>query len=200
MNSIFLRISELLKIFCITAILLHFIELPAQEIRPGIPVVVSIFSESVSLPNFRGLTKNPNWGVSIGTELRYGQNRSNGFFQSINLGYYQHKKFQDGIYLRSELGYRKYFGDFFTDISLGGGYLHLVSQLKRYQPSGEGHTTASQHMHKFMPAAGLNLGYRFNHLAVFARYEIFGEFPFSYDGAPLLPHKAFHLGTRFNAL
>ncbi len=163
----------------------------------SMPLTVSVFSESVSLPNFQGFFKNPNWGVRIGTEFYYRQNDGRQLLQTVNLGYYHHNGLQQGIFVSSEFGYRKFIGHFFADATIGAGYLHLISELKRYEPVGNGYKNASQRMHKVMPTVGLGLGYRFGDVTVFSRYEMFGEMPFAYGGTPLLPHKALHLGTRF---
>lgn len=161
------------------------------------PITVSVFSESVSLPNLRGFFKNPNWGVRIGTEFYYRQNDRHQLLQTFNLGYYRHNSFQQGVFVSSELGYRKSIGRFFADATIGAGYLHLVSELKRYQPADDGFRGASQRLHKIMPTIGLGLGYRFRDLTLFSRYELFGEMPFNYGGVPVLPHKTLHFGTRF---
>lgn len=165
-----------------------------------LPVIVSLFSESVSLPNFRGLFKSPGWGVRIGTEFYYSQKENRQLLQTLHLGYYHHSGFQQGIWLNSEFGYRKFVGNFFADATIGAGYLHLISELKRYKPNGDAYAPASQRLHKFMPSLGLGLGYQFNNVAIFSRYELFGEIPFNYKGTPVLPHKTLHAGIRIQSL
>jgi hypothetical protein len=190
-----------MKMICMIAVLscLAMSSLCAQDGggSRSIPLTVSVFSESVSLPDFRGFFKNPNWGVRIGTEFYYRRNDSKNVFQTVNLGYYRHSGLQQGIFVSSEFGYRRFIGNFFADATVGAGYLHLISELKRYEPDGGGFKNASQRMHKVMPTVGLGMGYRFGDVTFFSRYEVFGEMPFSYGGTPVLPHKALHLGTRF---
>jgi hypothetical protein len=173
-------------------------KLAAQDGGKGVkmPITVSVFSESVSLPNFRGFFKNPNWGVRIGTEFYYRQSSGRQTLQTLQFGYYHHDGLHQGIFASTEFGYRKFFGNFFADATIGAGYLHLVSDLRRYEPDGNGYRPASQRMHKVMPTLGVGLGYRFGDVTVFSRYEMFGEMPFNYGGSPVLPHKALHLGTR----
>ncbi|MFM9948051.1 MAG: hypothetical protein ACKV1O_08950 [Saprospiraceae bacterium] len=175
-------------------------ELAAQDGGKGMkmPITISVFSESVSLPNFRGFFKNPNLGVRIGTEFYYRQSSDRQTFQTLQLGYYHHNGLHQGIFASTEFGYRKFIGNFFADATIGAGYLHLISDLRRYEPNGDGYRPASQRMHKVMPTLGLGLGYRFGEMTVFSRYEMFGEIPFSNGGSPVLPHKALHLGTRFH--
>jgi hypothetical protein len=174
-------------------------QVTAQDGSSGMkmPITVSVFTESVSLPNFRGLFKNLNWGVRIGTEFYYRQSEGRQLLQTLQVGYYRHDGLQQGLFVSSEFGYRKWFGNFSADASIGAGYLHLVSDLKRYEPSGNGYRPASQRLHKIMPTVGLGLGYRFGDMTVFSRYEMFGETPFAQGGTPVLPHRALHVGTRF---
>lgn len=172
--------------------------LAAQDSGKGMkmPITVSLFTESVSLPNFRGFFKNPNWGVRIGTEFYYRQNDGRQLLQTLNFGYYRHDGLHHGMFASTEFGYRKFIGNFFADATIGAGYLHLISELRRYESDGIGYRPASQRMHKIMPTIGLGMGYRFGDVTVFSRYEMFGEMPFNYGGSPVLPHKALHFGTR----
>lgn len=163
------------------------------------PITLSVFSESVSLPNFRGFFQNPNWGLRVGSEFYYGRQAGHQWLQTVNLGYYRHNGLQQGLYVSSEIGYRRQFGGFFADATIGVGYLHLLSALARYRPSGDGYQPAPRHLHKIMPTAGLGLGYQWRDVAFFTRFELFGEIPFSYGGSPVLPHQSLHLGTRLHA-
>lgn len=168
----------------------------AQEVK--VPLNVSVFTESISLPNFRGFFKNPNWGVRIGTEFYFRQNDGRQLLQTLQLGYYRHDGFHQGLFASTEFGYRRFIGNFFADATIGAGYLHLISELQRYEPDGgSGYRLASQRMHKFMPTVGLGAGWRIGDVAVFSRYELFGEAPFAQGGSPLLPHKALHFGARY---
>lgn len=167
-----------------------------EQIRP-LPLTISLFSESVSLPNFRGFFRQPNWGVRIGTEFYYRRRDNSQLLQAVQLGYYRHDGFQQGVFLSTAFGYRRLFGRFSADATIGAGYLHLITDLPRYEPVGDGYQPASQRLHKFMPTLGLGMGYRLGEVTVFSRYELFGELPFSYKGVPVLPHKTLHLGASF---
>ncbi len=186
------------------AVLLIIISLgqtKAQDLQAKgmkVPITVTIFSESISLPNFRNIFKNPNLGIRLGTELYYAKNSSRQLIQTVNLGYYYHKDFQNGLYLSSEFGYRKFFNNAFVDATLGVGYLLVHSALPRYAIKGNDYQRIGSTFGRIMPTLGLGAGYQFNKVAVFSRYELFGETPFGLDGVPALPHKALHVGTRFN--
>ncbi|MBD0258211.1 MAG: hypothetical protein ICV83_21065, partial [Cytophagales bacterium] len=141
----------------------------------------------------------PNLGVRLGTELYY-RNRSGAqLFQTVNLGYYAHRSLHHGLYVSTELGYRRYLGPVFVDGTVGGGYLHLVSRVPVYEPAGNGNfTKAAPRFHKFMPTLGLGAGCRLTQYAsLFARYEVFGQTPIAQD-IPVLPHQALHLGARLH--
>lgn len=171
---------------------------PPQTGKTSFPFTISVFTESVGLPGFRFLLQNPNWGVRIGTEWRYRNRNSGHLLQTVNLGYYSHHGLHDGFYLNTEFGYRRFVGRFFADATIGGGYLHLVSHKRFYDSDGQGgFQPASRQLHKFSPTLGLGMGYQFaGNASVFTRYELFGEMPFSNSGAPVLPHRALHVGTR----
>ncbi len=134
----------------------------------------------------------------IGTELYYSKNENRQLIQTINLGYYYHKDFQNGLYLSSEFGYRKFFNRTFVDATVGVGYLLIHSALPRYERNGNDYERIGSTFGRIMPTIGLGAGYQFDKVSVFSRYEMFGETPFGYKGVPALPHKALHVGTRFN--
>lgn len=196
------KIKPMKKRFFTTVLLgvsmLAFAQDP-PAMRPGsFPITVSIFSESVSLPQFRTLFKNPNLGVRVGTEVYYSKNRGNQLLQTFHVGYYRHKDFQSGLFLSSEFGYRKFIHNSFVDVTAGVGYLRIDSALPRYKKVGNDYQAASSTFGRIMPTVGLGVGHQFDRFAVFSRYEFFGEMPFGFRGVPALPHQALHLGTRFN--
>lgn len=175
-------------------------ELQAQKtgVGPGTPFVVSVFTESVSLPNLRFGLRRPNLGLRIGTELYYSRRNQHQVYQTIGLGFYHHRGLQTAFFLNTEIGYRRLFGQSFAGISIGGGYLHQRLALPVYRSDGNGqYHKASPARHLLMPVAGIGGGHRLKGgMDVFGRYEVFTEMPFGLNGIPLLPHKALHLGTR----
>lgn len=179
---------------------LSIIVVKAQEFPSGkpIPLTISLYTRSVGLPGFGNFFKDPAFGVRVGTEFYYSNKSGHQTLQTVNLGYYYHKDFQSGIYLSTEIGYRKFIGDFFLDGTIGGGYLLITSALPRYESRGTDFEKISNTFGRFMPTLGLGAGYRFNSFMVFSRYEMFGEMPFGFKGLPVLPHKTLHFGTRFN--
>lgn len=176
--------------------LAHAQSTPQPPARLGLPLTVTIFSESISLPTIARAQKG-GIGLKIGTEFYYRTRQGSQTLQSLNLGYYHHPGVQSGLFVSSEFGYRKYFGAFYADATLGGGALLLHPSAPSYVRHESGaFSKASPYQVKFMPSLGLGAGYRFrNHTAIFTRYELFGEMPFSQI---LLPHQALYLGARMN--
>lgn len=162
----------------------------------GIPINISVFTETIGFPNFSSWSRNPNFGIRVGTEFYYSQSEKNQLFQTIQLGYYYHKEFHQAFFLSSEFGYRRYFGDFFADATVGLGYMLIDSALPKFESAGDYYVEKSGVLGRFSPSLGLGAGYKFPKFSVFSRYEMFGEVPFGLNGIPGLPHTVFHLGTR----
>ncbi|MCX6316045.1 MAG: hypothetical protein NTW29_02040 [Bacteroidetes bacterium] len=163
-----------------------------------LPFKVTIFTESIGLPNFGRFFKQSGFGVRIGTEFYYANKKNDQFFQTVNMGFYSHKKFASAFFISTEAGYRRYFGSFFTDATLGGGIQFSRSALPAYKPSATGFEKSGGNLVRFMPVVGLGTGYSFNKTAVFARYEVFGEMPFGYQGVSALPHQTIHVGAQLH--
>lgn len=162
----------------------------------GVPVSLSLFSESVRLPGTRGLNeRRAGWGIRLSTGFPVGHSRN--LFHSFSLGYFHHPEVSDGIYFNTEIGASKSLGRFFTGASIGGGYLLRFSSFPVYKREEAGFKKVSPVLHKFMPVIGLTAGYELNQWSLYFRYEIFGEIPFL-SGHPILPYQAFHLGTQKN--
>ena len=162
----------------------------------GLPVSISLFTESISLPGFRGIFANP--GIKVGTEFYYRNRTRSQLLQTVNAGYYYHRNLHHGMFINSEFTYRRYFGNFYAEGGIGGGYLHLYSLIPMYEKNGDSYSKASPHVHKFMPSLGGGVGYRCGKALIGVRYEVFGEFPVLSNEVPLLPHKALCLSVRFN--
>lgn len=186
----------LLTTLLATGALCHAQEPPRKTIK--LPLTVTLFSESVSLPNLRNLFQNANLGIRVGTEFYYKEHDRHQLLQTVNIGFYRHKNLHNGLFFSSEVGYRKLINRAFVDLTAGVGYLLIDSSLPRYKIAGNEWEPTGSTFGRIMPTLGLGAGYRFNTVAVFSRYEIFGEMPFGYSGIPALPHKTLHLGTRLN--
>ncbi|MBL7843159.1 MAG: hypothetical protein JNK44_04780 [Cyclobacteriaceae bacterium] len=188
------------KLISLCIVFLVMLSSFAQESPKGrqIPITITLFSESVGVPNFKNFFKDPSFGIRVGTEFYYANKPGHQTLQTVNLGYYYHKDFQSVVYISSEFGYRKFIGNVFLDGTIGGGYLLVTSAQPRYESRVTDFEKISNTFGRFMPTLGLGAGYRFNAVTFFSRYEMFGEVPFGFKGLPALPHKTLHFGTRFN--
>lgn len=173
--------------------------LHAQTGNKNIPITIGVFSESISLPNFKNILKKPNIGFKIGTEFNYSSKSKTQLIQTVSLGAYFHKGLHNAVFVKSELGYRKFYGRVFSEVLLGGGYSLQKSMLPSYKLNLDGnYSKLSKYRHVFLPTISLGTGYQKNVTAIFSRYEIFGETPFNFNGNPFLIHKAIELGSRTN--
>jgi hypothetical protein len=159
-------------------------------------IKLSLFSESIGIPNFSRFLKQSGLGLRVGTELYYGNNSNCQYFQTINLGFYSHKGFASAFFISTEAGYRRYFGSFFSDATLGGGIQFSHSYLPVYKRTENGYVQSKGNLVRIMPILGLGAGYQFNKAAVFTRYELSGDMPFGYKGIIALPHQNIHIGTQ----
>lgn len=164
--------------------------------RKNLPINVTVFSHAIGLPNFKGLFRNPNVGLKVGTEFYFASRSHRTFFQTVNLGVYRQRHFSNAFFVTSELGYRKWINHAYGDVTLGAGYMVLNSTLPRYELHQHEYRKASSTFGRIMPTVGLGAGYQFKSLTVFSRYEMFAEMPFAFKGLPALPHKSLHIGTR----
>ena len=191
--------QKIIKAFFFGLLFFTFFSIKAQNLNTGfkgLSFKITLFSESIGLPNFGRFFKQSGFGVRIGTEVYYMNKTKAQFFQTMNLGFYSHKNFASAFFVSTEAGYRRYLGSFFTDATLGGGIHFSKSALPVYKPSANGYEKSNGNLIRFMPVVGLGTGYRFNKAAVFARYELLGEMPFGYKDIPALPHQTIHLGTQ----
>jgi hypothetical protein len=170
----------------------------AQDHRPaparGLPITVTVFAESVSLPRLKSLFRG-GAGLQLGTEFYYRNRPAAQLLQTVQAGYYHHPRLQNGLYLGSAFGYRKFLGKLYSEALVGAGVLALHPAYPTYRADGNGgYRPAAPFLLRVMPTASLGAGYCLSErAAVFARYEVFGELPFSRF---VLPHQAIHAGTR----
>lgn len=159
-------------------------------------IKLTLFTESIGIPNFGRFLKQSGLGLRLGTELYYRNNTKSQYFQTINLGFYSHKNFAIAFFVSTEAGYRRYFGSFFSDATLGTGIQFAHSHLPVYKRTENGYDQSKGNLVRIMPVLGIGAGYNFSKAAVFTRYELSGEMPFGYKGVIALPHQNIHVGTQ----
>jgi hypothetical protein len=91
------------KIILLKGLLCLSILVGAQEAaqKSRIPFKVTVFSESVGMPNLRNLFRRPNVGVRLGTELYYKQTSGHHVFQTVNVGFYHHRNLHSACFVTS---------------------------------------------------------------------------------------------------
>lgn len=168
------------------------------------PVNISIFNESTSIPFTRFLPTPIHPGIQVGTEFEGKIKNHWRFYPSINIGYMIHKKLFQGINLSADVGI-----DYQTNIGInlkckmGIGYLHTFTTQQEFQFNG------NEYQNKFdwgnariMPSMSLGLGYDLDKensrsAEIYLLYQSWIEYPYSPGFIPLMTHTNLHLGTKF---
>ena len=167
------------------------------------PIRVSVFTHTIGLP-FRKMIHKPfNWGISIGTEITYGQNNNN-WFQGIQLGWYSHKHIGPGVFVKTDFNYRyRSAGGWFGGGGLGIGYLRYFSPVEQFEVNENGvyERAANLGLNSFLFGINLDTGFQPTqdnswNAAPFLRYDYFIQTPFS-EEVPFFPHALLHLGGHF---
>jgi hypothetical protein len=183
----------------------------AGVLRPGwaqgghpYAVQVGVLHESVSLPGagVGGLRAPLHPGVRAGTEFYYGTGGKSGFFQSVSLTYYFHRKLHHHFSVSTRAGYRYHHrGGLFVDAGLGLGYTFLLADGPVYAYAGNGDFARRRPagLHRLLTSLGASAGHRVSLAGrtayPYLRYEILGETPFNKE-VPLLPHILLEAGVR----
>lgn len=168
------------------------------------PVRISVFTHTIGLP-FRKMIRKPfNWGLSIGTEFRYGKKDPPNWVQSVQLGWYQHRHIGPGLFLLTSTNYRAVAGSgWYGSGGLSVGYLRYFSPTEQFElhPDGYYQRAANKGHNSLLFGAGLETGYQTAlnnswNAAPFLRYDYLIQTPFSKE-VPLFPHALLHLGGHF---
>ena len=169
-----------------------------------LPINISIYNQSTSVPFTKFVTSPLHPGVQIGTEFKGKIKNYWRLYPSLNIGYMFHRKLFQGIYLNADVGidYRTNSGINIKG-KLGLGYLHTFSTQQEFQFNGRRYESKSDRGNaRIMPSLTLGLGYTLDrdnpHSAeVYFLYQSWIEYPYSPGFIPLMPHTNLHLGTKF---
>ncbi len=69
------------------------------------PVSISLLNESTAIPYTRFITTPVHPGIQFGTETDLKQYTKTRLFVALHIGYYYHKSFAQGIYIKPSLGF-----------------------------------------------------------------------------------------------
>lgn len=173
------------------------------------PIIISVFNNATVLPGTGklGFINTPvHPGICIGSVIKeYRSNEKSDVFQTIKLGYYYHKYFQNSIQLYTELGYRYKF-NFGLDLEaeLGVGYLLAIQDIEVFELNKHGtydnkSSARSQIMAGFGIAPSTVIFKETDHpVRLFINYQFYLQMPFVKSYVPVLPNTAIHLGAIFN--
>ena len=169
-----------------------------------LPVNISVYNQSTSIPFTRFITNPLHPGIQIGTEFDEKIKNHWRFYPSVSIGYMFHRKLFQGIYLNAEVGI-----DYQTDMGinvkgkLGLGYLHTFATQQEFQFNGGRYESkADRGNARIMPSLTLGLGYKLDRenphsTEVYFLYQSWLEYPYSPGFIPLMTHTNLHLGTKF---
>lgn len=166
-----------------------------QRSGAGLPLRISLFNETATLPSVSRLTARLNPGLSVGTELYYRQSKKHQWLQTLNLGGFYHKELATSLLITSEVGYRFFARKVHIDLKAGPGYLLNKSAAPLYRYNGEEYSKTSGIQHRVIATAGLSLGMEAGPVTPFVAYNVMIEAPFLQNNSVFLPHQLFQLGV-----
>jgi hypothetical protein len=167
-------------------------------------VSVALINESTAIPFTRFITAPVHPGIQIGTETAIKTYTHTCLFVTLHIGYYYHKSFAQGIYVKPSLGYEyRHKSGIALSGRLGLGYLHTFATQQEYKlVKGEYERKADAGNARLMPALTVSLDYYFrpgepNSPKVFFAYESWIEYPFSPGFIPAMTHVTSQIGMQF---
>lgn len=169
------------------------------------PLVVSLMQEAIGLPFTPQILTGPiHPGLSVGSEYEYLHGRYGRLFQTANLGYFHHARFDRLAYLNSELGYAYHLGfglGFESLLGLGYGHSFAARQLYSLE-TGE---AARDWGHPSMLVSlGLGVDYDLRAkdllpMSIFLRYQPLVQLKFNPNNSmPIMPRTILFVGARIH--
>lgn len=167
------------------------------------PINISLFNESTSVPFTHFFTVPIHPGLQLGTEFNYRNKKQSRIFQTANVSYFYHNHLAQGIGLTSELGYEKRLKNGFAfSFLLGTGYLHTFTTSEEFIfKNGQYVKNTDKGNSRLYPSLSFETGcyLKFSSKAsskIFMRYQSWVEYPYSPDFIPVMAHINLHIGTK----
>lgn len=151
---------------------------------------------------------NPHPGLALGTELSLVRRGGSRLFGAFQLAGYRHAGMGSAVLLSADLGYRCCFSiGLEPEVQLGLGYMHAFQAGHAYGFGDDGRLGGvfDKGRSRLVIDTSLGLAYSFpapegrDGWALFFRYQLFAEVPFSSATLleiPAITHTAIHLGVR----
>jgi hypothetical protein len=137
-------------------------------------------------------------GFEAATGFKWKEKPKHDWYQEFRFGYTYQRWIQHSISLYSSAGYKyKFPGGFYTDISIGAGYLHAIpdSKVFKLQPDGTYKKIFNSGRPQLLGALGIGIGKLFTSgIAVFLEYQQRFQTPFIKSYVPVLPANMMQLG------
>jgi hypothetical protein len=172
--------------------------------RNAIPINVSLFNESTSIPFTRFIAIPIHPGLQVGTEFNYRIKEKSRLFQTVNLGYFYHNYLFQGIGINSELGYEyRLKGGLALSGLFGVGYMHTFGTSEEFTfKDGKYEKETDKGNTRIYPSLSLDVGYYLNRAQrnspkIFLRYQSWVEYPYSPGFIPAMTHTNMHIGAKF---
>ena len=190
------------RILAIPALILLLLgTLSAQS---EMPISLSVYNESVSMPFTNWWSDPIHPGIELGTEFRRNSDRKLQVYPGIKLGYLFHRKLFQGAYARVDIGFDyRHRSGISLKAKLGAGYLRTFSVRTEYRlEDGQLRALPDKGNHRIMPSLSWGLGYRLRprdprSTELFVLHETWIEYPYAGDFIPLIAHTNMHLGAIF---
>ena len=176
----------------------------ATVTKAQLPVTVSVFNESTSVPftDWWSLPIHP--GVEVGVFLPDRGGGRFGVVPGVSVGYLFHRELFQGMYARVNLGFSYHHPSGLNlKARLGGGYLRTYAVRTEYRMvDGQLRARPDRGNHRFMPSLSWGVGYRLRRhdprsTEIFLLHETWLEYPYAGDFIPVMPHTNLHLGATF---
>ena len=167
-----------------------------------LPLTISVFNESTSMPYTTLWSEPVHPGIQIGTEYRGDSRRRVAFFPSVSVGYMFHRNLFHGLFVSADVGFEyRHPSGVNLKAKLGGGYLKTFATRTEYVlVGGELVPKKDRGNSRVMPSLTLGLGYRLRpgearSPEIFMLHQTWLEYPYAGDFIPLMSHTNLHLGV-----
>lgn len=185
--------------------MLASVSVTAQDRKVPVPLRLSVFSESTSIPFLDGIVGQPiHPGLSVGTEWALKQGAHSRLVQGASMGYYYHKNLTQGAFIGTDFRYEINLPlALYVAAGIGLGYLHTFRTSDKFRLE-EGQYVLKKdrgnpHAQISLP---LEIGVRLKSGSassprLFVQYQPWIEYPFSPGFIPLMTHTNLVFGYTF---